>query len=87
MLERTPGGGRSTLIRVTGDFCDAVTRASVEETFKPRIAQMPGSPRVLANALERMNRCITLKVTKGDEVAQALGSAPRVRRAGGRRGR
>jgi alanyl aminopeptidase len=86
MLEKTPGGGRSNLIRATGDFCDASTRASVEEAFKPRIAQMPGAPRVLANALERINRCISLKVAKGDEVAQALGPAARVRRPG-RRGR
>jgi alpha-D-ribose 1-methylphosphonate 5-triphosphate synthase subunit PhnG len=86
MLEKTPSGGRSNLIRATGDFCDAATRASVEETFKPRIAQMPGAPRVLANALERMNRCISLKVAKGDEVSGVLGrSAPQRGRPLGRR--
>lgn len=88
LMNKMTASGRTNLIRVTGDFCDAVYRVSVEETFKPRIGEMPGSPRALANALERMNRCLSLKVTKGDEVAQALGGpAPRGqrKRARGRR--
>lgn len=80
VMDKMTPSGRTNLIRNTGDFCDAFNRVSVEETFKPRIGEMPGSPRVLANALERMNRCLSLKVSKGDEVAQALGSAPRGRR-------
>jgi cytosol alanyl aminopeptidase len=86
LMNKMTASGRTNLIRVTGDFCDAVNRISVEETFKPRIGEMPGAPRVLANALERMNRCMSLKVTKGDEVAQALGApAPRGQRRRGRR--
>lgn len=86
VMEKMPLGGRATLIRVTGDFCDAFNRVSVEEAFKPRLGDMPGSPRVLANALERINRCMSLKIAKGDAVAQALGPAPRAQRRGrGRR--
>jgi alanyl aminopeptidase len=86
LMDKMTASGRTSLIRVTGDFCDAVNRVSVEETFKPRIGDMPGAPRVLANALERMNRCMSLKVAKGDEVAQALGgAAPRGQRRRGRR--
>jgi cytosol alanyl aminopeptidase len=86
VMGKMTASGRTQLIRVTGDFCDAPNRVSVEDTFKPRIGEMPGAPRVLANALERMNRCLSLKVSKGDEVAQALGPAPRGQRRGrGRR--
>ena len=85
VMNKMTASGRTNLIRVTGDFCDAVNRVSVEDTFKPRIGEMPGSPRALANALERMNRCLSLKVSKGDEVAAALGGPqPRGQRRRGR---
>jgi hypothetical protein len=76
LMERLTPSGRTNLIRVTEKFCDAAVRADVESFFKPRIAKMPGAPRALANALERVNRCISLKMAKTDEVADVIGGAP-----------
>jgi cytosol alanyl aminopeptidase len=38
-------------------FCDAAHRKQVEDFFQPRIAQLPGGARNLANTLERIRLC------------------------------
>lgn len=44
--------------------CDASLRRDVEEFFKSRVANAPGGPRILAQALEQMDLCIAGREAK-----------------------
>ena len=80
LYDKTSGPGRTGYVRATENFCDAIIRADVENFFRPKVSEMPGAPRVLANALEQMNRCIALKTSKSEEVSAALGPVPKAPR-------
>jgi cytosol alanyl aminopeptidase len=58
-------------------YCDPVKRQEVAAFFSERSAKAPGGERVLAQVLERVDLCITLKAAQGCSVESFL-AAPKV---------
>jgi len=61
LLQRLPAEMIGDLPWVAEPFCDEAQRAEAESFFKPRLDKLPGGPRNLAKALERVHLCSTLK--------------------------
>jgi alanyl aminopeptidase len=67
-----PRDARSRLVSLTANLCADQSRAEIEWFFKPMIADISGAPRVYANALETVDRCVAWRKAKGAELAAAL---------------
>ena len=66
-MQRTPG--------IAGEACDVAARDELDAFFRPKIAQLPGTPRTLALAEEQIDRCIAFRAAKGEEIRAALQAA------------
>ena len=61
-LSKRLGGdnfGATELVALPGSFCDEAHALDVEKFFSPRVAQLPGGPRALAEAVEKIRLCAT----------------------------
>jgi len=58
LLERTPEWSKGESAAYGQYFCDAAHRAEVEKFFAPRVRDLQGGPRILANTLEAIDLCI-----------------------------
>ncbi len=67
-----PRDARSRLVGLAGNLCDNQSRAEIEWFYKPMIGAISGAPRVYANALEKVDRCVNWRKAKGAEIAAAL---------------
>ena len=67
-----PEEARARFISLTGSLCGDASRAEIEWFFKPMVATMTGAPRIFANALESVDRCVAWRKAKGPEFAQTL---------------
>jgi hypothetical protein len=67
-----PKDGHARFIRYTERLCADRSHAEIEWFFKPMVDAIPGAPRVLANALETVDRCVTWRKATGGELAAAL---------------
>lgn len=67
-----PADARSRFIAVTASLCGDQSRGEIEWFFKPMLDQISGSPRVFANTVEAVDRCVSWRKTKGGELAAAL---------------
>lgn len=67
--KRLSDQSRGRLVRLVQNQCDATARADAAAFFEPKIAQLAGGDRFLANALDTADRCIALKTTRSAEVA------------------
>jgi alanyl aminopeptidase len=57
-------------------FCDAGTRAHLQDSFAARVASLPGGPQSLAESLESIDLCVALVEAQGPHLARWL-AAPR----------
>jgi alanyl aminopeptidase len=57
---------------VGAGFCSAPERAEVEAFFKPKVEGYAGGPRILAQALERIDLCIARRAALGPSLAEFL---------------
>jgi alanyl aminopeptidase len=64
MLERLPGEWLGRLPRVVEPFCDEARRADAEAFFKPRAEKLPGGPRNVAKAVEKIHLCSALRAAQ-----------------------
>ncbi|MCP3143906.1 M1 family metallopeptidase [Pyxidicoccus xibeiensis] len=64
---------------VAGGFCDAQKRQQAADFFTERNARVPGGPRMLAQVLENVDQCASLKAAQGSSVESFLSqrAAPR----------
>lgn len=67
-----PRDARSRLVSLTANLCADQSRAEIEWFFKPMLTEISGAPRVYANALETVDRCVAWRKAKGAELAAAL---------------
>ncbi len=67
-----PRDARSRLVGLTANLCGDQSRVEMEWFFKPMIGEITGAPRVYANALETVDRCVAWRKAKGAELAAAL---------------
>jgi alanyl aminopeptidase len=76
---RLPEQFLAMLPRVGTGFCDPAQRQDLEAFFSARTARAPGSERVLAQILERVDLCMALKAAQGQSVESFLSArrAPR----------
>jgi alanyl aminopeptidase len=86
--DRLVGGGDDALLPmeaagpmvfIGGGFCGADRRQQVADFFTERNARAPGGPRMLAQVLEQVDQCASLKQAQGESIETFLGqrSAPR----------
>ncbi len=54
--------------------CDPQTKAELAAFFAPKTKDLVGSPRVLKQTEERIDRCMALKAAKSSELTAALGN-------------
>ncbi len=67
-----PRDARSRLINVAGSLCGDQSRAEIEWFYKPMIGEISGAPRIYANVLEKVDRCVAWRKAKGVEITGAL---------------
>lgn len=67
-----PRDARSRLVNVAGTLCGDQSRAEIEWFYKPMIGDIAGAPRVYANVLETVDRCVAWRKAKGGDLAAAL---------------
>jgi alanyl aminopeptidase len=67
-----PPDSRARLVALAGNLCGDQSRAEIEWFYKPMIAGMPGAPRIYANVLETVDRCVGWRKAKGAEISAAL---------------
>jgi alanyl aminopeptidase len=67
-----PRDSRSRLVSLAGNLCGDQSHAEIEWFYKPMIGSIAGAPRIYANALEQVDRCVAWRKAKGGEVAAAL---------------
>ncbi len=67
-----PHDARSRLVNLAGNLCGDQSRAEIEWFYKPMIGQIAGAPRVYANVLEKVDRCVAWRKAKGGELTAAL---------------
>jgi len=67
-----PKDGHARFIRLTEKLCTDTAHAEIDWFFKPMADKMPGAPRMLANALETVDRCVAWRKARGGELAAGL---------------
>jgi alanyl aminopeptidase len=67
-----PRDARSRLVNLAGNLCGDQSRAEIEWFYKPMIGEISGAPRVYANVLEKVDRCLAWRKAKGGELSAAL---------------
>ncbi len=72
LAARVPKDGRARFIRLTELLCGSSSKAEIEWFFKPMLAEIPGAPRVFANTLETVDRCVSWRKAHGADLAAAL---------------
>jgi alanyl aminopeptidase len=72
LAARVPRDARGRFLRLGGAFCDEPHRKAVAEFFGPKVEDIPGGPRQLAQALERMGLCIAQSEAQRPGVVEFL---------------
>jgi alanyl aminopeptidase len=67
-----PNDARSRLVNLAKSLCGDQSRAEIEWFYKPMIGDISGAPRVYANVLETVDRCVAWRRAKGSELSAAL---------------
>lgn len=74
LQERLGQPGLRTIVQAVDDGCTAERRDEVEALFAPVVADIPGGPRALAQALERISLCAALVKAQ----RPAIGALPKI---------
>lgn len=74
---RTSAQGLSAAPGILATSCDAASKNDLHAFFAPKRQELEGTPRTLAQAEEKIDRCIAFKQAKANELAVALGRAAR----------
>jgi alanyl aminopeptidase len=69
---KIPRDSRARLVALASNLCADQSRAEMDWFLKPMIGQITGAPRVYANALEAVDRCVAWRKTKGAELGAAI---------------
>ena len=64
-----PVEGRARFVSYGEHLCSPEAHKSVDDFFKPMVPQLAGSARILANALEAIDRCTSWRTAKGSEIS------------------
>lgn len=67
-----PQDARARFIALTAKLCTDQAHAEIEWFFKPMVEEIVGAPRVFANTLETVDRCVAWRKARGPELAAAL---------------
>ena len=72
LTEPVPPDGHARFIGLTATLCTDQAHAEIEWFFKPMIEKMVGAPRVFANTIEAVDRCVAWRKAQSGELAKAL---------------
>ncbi|HEY7302641.1 MAG TPA: M1 family metallopeptidase [Bryobacteraceae bacterium] len=61
LFGNNPFAGKPQLPRVGGGFCDAQAKGELKGYFDPRLPELTGAARTLANVLEEIDQCVAIK--------------------------
>jgi alanyl aminopeptidase len=64
--------GRSQLPMVGQEFCDAQSKSELQSFFRPRLAELTGATRTLAQVVEAIDQCMAIKERKEPSVRAFL---------------
>lgn len=76
LTEPVPKDNHARFIALTAQLCTDSARAEIEWFFKPMVADLLGAPRIFANALETVDRCVAWRKAKGADLAAAWRALP-----------
>jgi len=77
LSDRIPKDSRARFIDLSSTLCTDSAHAEIDWFFKPMVGDFIGAPRVFANALEAVDRCVAWRKARGSELAAALRDIPR----------
>jgi cytosol alanyl aminopeptidase len=75
LLARTPTWRKGSVVGIGGGFCAMDKARELETFFAPRVADLEGGPRALAQTLESIRLCAALVEAKAAEVQAYFGGA------------
>lgn len=67
-----PTQAHARFIDLPAKLCTEAARGEIEWFFKPMIDDLVGAPRLFANAVETVDRCVSWRKARGPELAAAL---------------
>ena len=71
-LKRVSRDGMESMPNMQENGCDAAAKADLDGFFGSKTADLPGTPRVLKENDDRIDRCIAFRQAKGGEIAAAI---------------
>jgi len=69
IAEPIPQDSRGRIISYSEKLCSKGQREAIDRFFRPMVPDLPGADRVLANALESIDRCVSWREAKMAEVS------------------
>ncbi len=75
LLKRISAQGMSYAPALQANACDDAAKAEVQAFFGPKTAELQGTPRILRQTVERIDRCTAFRNAKGAEIEAALNGA------------
>ncbi|HEX3808653.1 MAG TPA: M1 family metallopeptidase [Rhizomicrobium sp.] len=75
LLKRVSHYGMSSAPDIQGFGCDQAAKDELHAFFAPKLAQLEGTPRTLAENENRIDRCMKLKSAEGAQIEAALKAA------------
>jgi alanyl aminopeptidase len=76
LTDPVPKDSHGRFVALPSTLCTDSAHAEIEWFFKPMVDELMGAPRLFANTLETVDRCVAWRKAKGSELAAAL-RAPR----------
>lgn len=71
-----PKEAHGRFIGLTASLCTDSAHAEIDWYFKPMVKDLIGAPRIFANTLETVDRCVAWRKAKGSELAAAWRAVP-----------
>lgn len=72
LTEPVPPDSHARFIALTATLCTDQAHAEIEWYFKPMVDKIVGAPRIFANTIESVDRCVTWRKAQSGELAKAL---------------
>ena len=67
-----PREAHARFIELASKLCTDAAHGEIEWFFKPMVDDIVGAPRVYANTIETVDRCVSWRTARGPEIAAAL---------------
>jgi alanyl aminopeptidase len=76
LIDPVPKENHGRLVGLPSTLCTDTAHAEIEWYFKPMVDKLMGAPRIFANTLEAVDRCVAWRKAKSAELASAWRALP-----------